>query len=63
MTLDELQREAAKLDADEQRKLAGFLTVLRMKQSGEWQAAGQAAEAAEDWIPLEEARRRLLRPN
>ena len=64
MSLSEVQTQAASLSADERRKLAAFLTVLRMKETGEWeQASKRETQGRAGWISLEEAKRRLLSGN
>jgi hypothetical protein len=60
MSLAEIQSQAAALTADERRKLAAFLTALRMKETGEWERATESAPAGSGWIRLDEAKRRLL---
>lgn len=61
MTLSELQREAVALGAEERRKLAAFLTALRMKETGEWdQATRPEAPERSGWVSLDEAKQRLL---
>lgn len=57
MSLAELKTESAALKPDEQRELAAFLTVLRMKQSGAWDEATQDNPGA--WVSFEEAKRQL----
>lgn len=64
MSLSEVQREVTALSADERRKLAAFLTTLRMKDTGEWEQATQTGDADRTgWISLDEAKQRLLRGN
>ena len=61
MSFTEVQTQAAALPAEERRKLAAFLTMLRMKETGEWEHATKPeAEDHTGWVSLEEARRRLL---
>jgi cytochrome c553 len=61
MSLTEVQAQAAALSAEERRKLAAFLTTLRMKESGEWdRAINQGTRERGEWISLDEAKRRLL---
>jgi hypothetical protein len=64
VSLTEVQNQAASLTAEDRRKLAAFLTTLRMKETGEWADASKAGAAEgqnpNDWISLEEAKRRLL---
>ncbi len=50
MTLDEVQKEAVALSAEERRKLAAFLTALRMKDELERTLEGRLAGEFE---PLE----------
>ena len=61
MSLAELKKESAALRPEEQRELAAFLAVIRMKQSGEWDEAIASAEASprDGWVSLEEAKRQL----
>ena len=65
MKLEDIQEEAIHLPLVERRKLVAFLTVLDMKETGEWQRATNPENDGkpEKWIPLEEARRRLLGSN
>ena len=64
MSLAEVQKEAASLSAEERRKLAAFLTSLRMKESGEWEQATRSGAADRSgWISLDEAKQRLLGGN
>jgi len=61
MSLAELKRESAALRPEEQRELAAFLAVVRMKQSGEWDEATitPALPEREGWVSLDEAKRQL----
>jgi len=61
MSLAELKRESAALRPEEQRELAAFLAVVRMKQSGEWDEATTkpALPEREGWVSLDEAKRQL----
>ena len=61
MSLAELKNRCASLPPEEQRELAAFLTVLRMKQSGEWSDATGKHESSvrEGWVSLDEAKRHL----
>lgn len=61
MSLAELKNESAALRPEEQRELAAFLAVLRMRQSGEWEAATAEREMPDrqGWISLGEAKRQL----
>jgi hypothetical protein len=62
MSLAELKNQSAALTPGEQRELAAFLAVLRMKQSGEWDGASDSEAAPEHqaWITLEDAKRKLM---
>jgi len=61
MSLAEVQNQVASLTPEERRKLAAFLTALRMKESGEWEQIARVGEHdPSGWISLEEAKRRLL---
>ncbi len=61
MSLAELKTETAALSPTEQKELAAFLAVLRMKQSGEWGEAVTSGESQDrrGWISLEDAKRQL----
>jgi hypothetical protein len=61
MSLAELKRESAALRPEEQRELAAFLAVARMKQSGEWDEATiePTLPEREGWASLDEAKRQL----
>ena len=61
MFLAELKRESAALRPEEQRELAAFLAVARMKQSGEWDEATiePTLPEREGWASLDEAKRQL----
>jgi hypothetical protein len=61
MSLAELKNESATLRAEEQRELAAFLAVIRMKQSGEWNDATAKPEAPnhQGWVSLDDAKRQL----
>lgn len=61
MSLAELKRESAALRPEEQRELAAFLAVVRMKQCGEWgeATATQASPERAGWVSLDEAKRQL----
>jgi hypothetical protein len=62
MSLSEIQTQAAALNAEERRKLAAFLTVLRMKETGEWEEVTMpVSKDRAGWVSLEDAKRRLLR--
>jgi len=47
--------------AEEQRELAAFLAMVRMKQSGEWDDATTKPDLPEreGWVSLDEAKRQL----
>ncbi len=61
MSFTEVQTQAAALSAEERRKLAAFLTMLRMKETGEWEDTTKPeAQDRTGWVSLEEARQRLL---
>lgn len=61
MSLAELKKESAALQPEEQRELAAFLAVIRMKQSGEWDEATTKTDLPkrEGWISLDDAKRQL----
>ena len=61
MSLAELKKESEALRPEEQRELAAFLAVARMKQSGEWDEAvtSSAMPEREGWVSLDEAKRQL----
>jgi hypothetical protein len=61
MSLAELKNESAALRPEEQRELAAFLAVIRMRQSGEWDeaTAEQNRPGHQGWISLDEAKRQL----
>jgi hypothetical protein len=61
MSLAELKKESAALRPEEQRELAAFLAVIRMKQSGEWDEATTQSDPheREGWVSLSEAKRQL----
>jgi len=61
MSLAELKKETAALQPEEQRELAAFLAVLRMKHSGEWDKATMPPDLPEreGWVSLDEAKRQL----
>ena len=61
MSLAELKNKSAALRPEEQRELAAFLAVLRMKQSGEWDLATSLPDAPDrsGWVSLDEAKRQL----
>ena len=64
MTFSEVQKEVIALSAEERRKLAAFLTTLRMKEAGEWEQATQSGETDRTgWVSLDEAKQRLLGGN
>jgi hypothetical protein len=61
MSLADLKKESAALRPEEQRELAAFLAVVRMKQSGEWDEAtiNPPLPEREGWVSLDEAKRQL----
>jgi hypothetical protein len=61
MSLAELKNESAALRPEEQRELAAFLAVIRMRQTGEWDAATTVREATDrqGWVSLDEAKRQF----
>ena len=62
MSLAELQKQAASLSSEERRKLAAFLTTLRLKETGEWESVTAPAEQDQvGWVSLEDAKKRLRR--
>lgn len=61
MSLAEIQHQAASLNPEERRQLAAYLTALRTKDTGEWESATATRDQSrDDWVSLEEAKRRLL---
>lgn len=62
MSLAELKTETAALTPAEQKELAAFLAVLRMKQSSEWDEAVATGSTPDHqgWISLEDAKRQLM---
>lgn len=64
MSLAELKNESAALRTDEQRELAAFLAVIRMKQSGEWDDATTKQEAPnrEGWVSLDDSKIVAIHP-
>ena len=64
MSLSEVEKEVIALSAGERRKLAAFLTALRMKDTGEWeQATRTGGPDRAGWVSLDEAKQRLLGGN
>ena len=62
MKLDELQREAERLDSDEQRKLIGFLVAMELRRTEGYREELTRRlddRSPESWICLGEATRRL----
>lgn len=61
MSLAELISETASLSPAEQKELAAFLAILRMKQSGEWDEAVTAGDGQDrqGWVSLEDVKRQL----
>lgn len=53
MSLAEIMAETKTLAPSEQKEFAAFLTVLRMKSSGDWEQA-IVEEKREGWVSLEE---------
>jgi hypothetical protein len=64
MSLAELKKESAALRPEEQRELAAFLAVIRMKQSGEWDEATATPDSPEreGWVSLSEVKIVAIRP-
>ena len=61
MSLAEVQAQAAALSSEERRKLAAFLAVLRMKETGEWdRATSPSSQDRTGWVSLDEAKRKLI---
>jgi hypothetical protein len=49
---------------EDRRKLAAYLLMLRMKETGEWeQAVKEDAPDRTGWVSLEDAKRKLLGEN
>jgi len=62
MELQELQREAERLNPEEQRKLVSFLVALDIRRDEEFRDELQRRLEDQDpngWIRLDEAERRL----
>jgi hypothetical protein len=59
MKLDELQREAERLTAEERRKLIGFLVSIDIRKDRAELARRLSDQSPESWIILKEAERRL----
>jgi hypothetical protein len=59
MKLDELQREAERLTADERRKLIGFLVSIDIRRDRAELTRRLNDQSSEGWISLKEAERRL----
>lgn len=61
MSLADLKKESVALRPEEQRELAAFLAVIRMKQSGEWDEATARTDfpEREGWVSLDEAKHQL----
>ena len=62
MKLDELQREAERLNPDEQRKLIGFLLAMEIRRDQGYREEISRRlddQSPDAWISLEEAERRL----
>ena len=59
MSLSEVQTDAASLNAEARRKLAAFPTMLRMKETGEWNGAAKSGTPDRSgWVSLDEANQR-----
>jgi hypothetical protein len=59
MQLDELQREAERLSAEERRKLIGFLVSIDIRRDRTELSRRLDDQNPESWINLKEAERRL----
>ena len=62
MKLDEIQREAERLNPEEQRKLIGFLVAMSLRRNEGYQEELSRRLGDRDpqaWISLSEAERRL----
>jgi len=59
MKLDELQREAERLTAEERRKLIGFLVSIDIRKDRAELTRRLSDKSPEGWITLKEAERRL----
>ena len=59
MKLDELQREAERLTAEERRKLIGFLVSIDIRKDRAELTGRLSDQSPEGWISLKEAERRL----
>lgn len=59
MKLDELQREAERLNAEERRKLIGFLVSIDIRKDRAELTRRLSDQRPEGWIALKEAERRL----
>ena len=62
MKLDELQREAERLSAEDQRKLIGFLVAIDLRRDESYRS--ELARRLDDkdphsWMTLQDAERRL----
>ena len=62
MKLDELQREAERLSAEDQRKLIGFLVAIDLRRDESYRS--ELTRRLDDndpqsWITLQDAERRL----
>ena len=59
MKLDELQREAERLTAEERRKLIGFLVSIDIRKDRAELTRRLSDQNSEGWISLKETERRL----
>ena len=59
MKLDELQREAERLTAEERRKLIGFLVSIDIRKDRAELTRRISDQSCEGWVSLREAERRL----
>ena len=59
MKLDELQRQAQRLTAEERRKLIGFLVSIDIRKDRSELTRRLNDQSPEGWVSLKEAERRL----
>jgi len=59
MKLDELQREAERLTAEERRKLIGFLVSIDIRKDRAELTQRLSDQSSKGWISLKEAEARL----
>jgi hypothetical protein len=59
MKLDELQREAERLTAEERRQLIGFLVSINIRKDRAELTRRLNDQSSEGWVSLKEAERRL----